>query len=95
MDKAALDAAYDNRAAVRDYPGIAAARTAESERYRAATTFHADLRYGPGARERLGAPRVPVDRVPRVLEEIGARLARQPVRHAPIVPLGRSVPCPR
>lgn len=53
MDRAALDAAYDNRAAVGNYPAVAAARAAESERYRAATRFEADLAYGKGARERL------------------------------------------
>ena len=31
--------------------------------------------------ERLGAPRVPVDRVVGVLEQVRARLVRQPVRH--------------
>jgi len=53
MDRWALDLAYDNRAAVREYPAIAAARAAESERYRASVRFEADLRYGSGARERL------------------------------------------
>jgi acetyl esterase/lipase len=53
MDRRALDAAYDNRAAVRDYPAIAAARAAASDRYRATARFEADLRYGAGARERL------------------------------------------
>ena len=71
MDRWALDLAYDNRAAVREYPAIAAARAAESERYRASVRFEADLRYGSGARERLdffpaekaGAPWTP-GRVP-------------------------------
>jgi arylformamidase len=53
MDRAALDAAYNNRNAVRDYPAIAADRQARSERVRAARKLHADLRYGPGPRERL------------------------------------------
>ena len=53
MDRAALDAAYNNRNAVADYAGIAAARTKRSEKVRAARKFHADLRYGSGARERL------------------------------------------
>jgi acetyl esterase/lipase len=53
MDRAALDAAYNNRNAVRDYPGIAAERQKRSARVRAARKLHADLRYGPGARERL------------------------------------------
>src|SRR5262249_33535561 len=34
---------------------------------------------GTGARERLLSPRVPVDGVLRVLEEVGARLLREPV----------------
>ena len=33
------------------------------------------------ARERLVAPRVPVDRVPRVLQQVRARLVGQAVRH--------------
>jgi arylformamidase len=53
MDRAALDAAYNNRNAVADYPAIAAERQARSERVRAARRLHADLRYGSGARERL------------------------------------------
>src|SRR6185312_13532205 len=53
MDRAALDAAYNNRNAVADYPGIAAARLKQSEKVRSARKFHADLRYGGGARERL------------------------------------------
>ena len=53
MDRAALDAAYNNRAAVREYPAISAARAAESARYRSGTRFHADLRYGEGGRERI------------------------------------------
>jgi acetyl esterase/lipase len=53
MDRAALDAAYNNRNAVRDYPGIAARRVARSEQVRRARRFHADLRYGSTPRERL------------------------------------------
>jgi acetyl esterase/lipase len=53
MSRAALDAAYNNRNAVRDYAGIAAGRQKRSAQVRAARRFHADLRYGPGPRERL------------------------------------------
>lgn len=53
MDRAALDAAYDNRNAVAAFPSIAAARKALSERVRNARRLHADLRYGPGTRERM------------------------------------------
>ncbi|HEX2650875.1 MAG TPA: alpha/beta hydrolase [Burkholderiales bacterium] len=53
MDRAALDAAYNNRNAVADYPRIAADRVKRSEKVRAARKFHADLKYGRGARERL------------------------------------------
>ena len=53
MDRAALDAAYNNRAAVKAYPAISAARAEESARYRAATRFQENLRYGGGARERI------------------------------------------
>lgn len=53
MDRKALDAAYNNRNAVADYPAIAAARQARSERVRNSRRFHADLRYGSGPRERL------------------------------------------
>ncbi|MGX1250580.1 hypothetical protein RKD48_003091 [Streptomyces ambofaciens] len=37
----------------------------------------------PGFFERLGLPRPPVDRVLRVLEEVGGRRLRKSVRHAP------------
>jgi len=65
MNRAALDAAYNNRNAVADYPAIAAEREARSEQVRRARPFHADLRYGSGARERLdffpaGRPGAPV-----------------------------------
>jgi acetyl esterase/lipase len=53
MDRAALDAAYNNRNAVADYAAIAAARQRRSERVRRSRRFHADLKYGAGARERL------------------------------------------
>ena len=53
MDRAALDAAYNNRAAVRDYPAISAQRQKRSAEVRAVRPFRADLAYGPGARERL------------------------------------------
>jgi len=53
MDRAALDAAYNNRAAVRDYPAISAQRQKRSDEVRAARRFRADLAYGGGARERL------------------------------------------
>ena len=53
MDRAALDAAYNNRAAVRDYPAISAQRQKRSNEVRTARRFRADLAYGAGARERL------------------------------------------
>ena len=53
MDRAALDAAYNNRAAVREYGAISAQRQKRSDEVRAARRFHPDLSYGPGARERL------------------------------------------
>jgi len=53
MDRASLDAAYNNRAAVREYPAISAERAKRSEEVRQRRRFHADLRYGTGARERL------------------------------------------
>ena len=53
MDRAALDAAYNNRAAVRDYAAISAQRQKRSDEVRAARRFRADLAYGRGARERL------------------------------------------
>lgn len=53
MDRAALDAAYNNRAAVRDYPAISAERQKRSNEVRAARRFRGDLAYGAGARERL------------------------------------------
>jgi len=53
MDRAALDAAYNNRNAVAAYPAIAAERVQRSERVRASRKFHADLKYGASGRERL------------------------------------------
>lgn len=53
MDRAALDAAYNNRNAVAAYPAIAAERVKRSERVRASRKHHADLRYGATGRERL------------------------------------------
>jgi acetyl esterase/lipase len=53
MDRRALDAAYNNRNAVPDYAAIAADRVARSDQFRRSRPFHADLRYGGGARERL------------------------------------------
>lgn len=53
MDRPTLDAAYNNRAAVRDYPAISAARVERSAQVRRQRECHADLRYGNGVRERL------------------------------------------
>ena len=53
MDRAALDAAYNNRAAVPTFPATSAERAAISNEVRARRRLHADLRYGNGARERL------------------------------------------
>lgn len=53
MDRQALDAAYNNRAAVRDYPAISAQRQKRSNEVRAVRPFRADLAYGAGERERL------------------------------------------
>ena len=53
MDRATLDAAYNNRAAVREYPVISAARIERSAQVRRERECRADLRYGDGARERL------------------------------------------
>ena len=39
------------------------------------------LAFPPRARLRLGAPRIPVDRVVRVLEQVGARLAGETIGH--------------
>lgn len=53
MDRVALDAAYDNRAAVPRYPALAAERRERSACLRRMRRVHADLRYGQGQRERL------------------------------------------
>ena len=53
MDRPALDAAYNNRAAVPGHPAILAERRDRSERVRRTRRFHADLRYGSAPRERL------------------------------------------
>ena len=53
MDRSALDAAYNNRAAVLTFPATSAQRAAISNEVRARRRLHADLRYGAGARERL------------------------------------------
>src|SRR5688572_3875694 len=53
MDRAALDAAYNNRAAVATFPAISAERLERSRRVRERCTLRADLRYGDGARARV------------------------------------------
>src|SRR5688500_4328156 len=53
MDRAALDAAYNNRAAVAAFPAISAERVERSGEIRARRRFRADLRYGDTPRERL------------------------------------------
>src|SRR5918995_4910430 len=53
MDKAALDAAYNNGAAVADSPQIVAAWEARSARLRAAHPGGMDLLYGHGQRNRI------------------------------------------
>jgi arylformamidase len=53
MDRAALDAAYNNRAAVAAFPAISAERAERSRRVREKRTLRADLRYGDGFRQRL------------------------------------------
>lgn len=53
MDRAALDAAYNNRNAVASYAAIAAERVKRSERVRGSRKFHADVQYGSSGRERL------------------------------------------
>ena len=53
MDRTALDAAYNNRAAVPSFAVTSLERAAESNAVRARRHLHADLRYGAGARERL------------------------------------------
>jgi arylformamidase len=53
MDRAALDAAYNNGAAVPDSPKIVAGWEARSTRLRAAHPEGMDLRYGPDERNRI------------------------------------------
>lgn len=53
MDRSALDAAYDNRGAMADFPGWSARREQRCTAVRAARRPVADLRYGDGPRERL------------------------------------------
>ncbi len=53
MDRAALDAAYDNTAAVANSAALLADFDARSARLRAAHAQHLDLRYGPAERNRI------------------------------------------
>lgn len=53
MDRAALDAAYNNSAAVADSARIVQDWDARSARLRAAHPQHLDLRYGPAERNRI------------------------------------------
>ena len=53
MDRSALDAAYDNSAAVAASPRILADWDARSASLRAARPQHLDLRYGTGERNRI------------------------------------------
>lgn len=53
MDRKALDAAYNNSAAVADSPAILADWKARSNRLREARPEHLDLRYGPAERNRI------------------------------------------
>lgn len=53
MDRAALDAAYNNSAAVADSAGLLADFEARSDRLRAAQGRHLDLRYGRAGRNRI------------------------------------------
>jgi arylformamidase len=53
MDRAALDAAYDNSRAVADSGRLLADFQARSDRLRAARNQHLDLRYGPAERNRI------------------------------------------
>jgi acetyl esterase/lipase len=64
MDRAALDAAYDNSAAVADSPAIIADWNARSDRLASERPQHLDLRYGQAERNRIdyfaGAAGAPV-----------------------------------
>ena len=53
MDRAALDAAYDNSAAVANSPALLADFAARSAQLRADKPQHLDLRYGPAERNRI------------------------------------------
>ncbi len=53
MDRAALDAGYDNSAAVTDSTVLLAGFDARSEQLRAARPQYLDLRYGPAERNRI------------------------------------------
>ena len=53
MDRAALDAAYNNGAAVKESAQIVAGWEARSARFRAAHSEALDLRYGPDERNRI------------------------------------------
>lgn len=53
MDRAALDAAYNNSAAVADSAAMMADFQTRSDRLRAAQSSHLDLRYGPAERNRI------------------------------------------
>ncbi len=53
MDRAALDAAYNNSAAVADSTQVLADFQGRSDRLRAARGHHLDLRYGPAERNRI------------------------------------------
>ena len=53
MDRAALDAAYNNSAAVAGSAAMMAEFQARSDRLRAAQGAHLDLRYGPAERNRI------------------------------------------
>ena len=64
MDQAALDAAYNNSAAVADSARIMADWQARSDAFATARPTHLDLRYGPAERNRLdlfvAAPAAPL-----------------------------------
>ena len=65
MDRASLDAAYNNRAAVAAFGMLAERRRKLSEQVRRARSFHSDLRYGDLPRQRMdffpaAAPGAPV-----------------------------------
>lgn len=53
MDRAALDAAYNNSAAVSDSAALMTGFRERSDRLRAAHRAHLDLRYGPDERNRI------------------------------------------